>query len=91
VVADPSYVLAAEIWALRSEARAAAHPSYVQAIAERVQAHGILLIFDEVLTGFGRTGTMWKPWMKRGKMNAYDKVDSPFSRKRPLTSSRICC
>jgi adenosylmethionine-8-amino-7-oxononanoate aminotransferase len=36
-----------------------ARPAYVRAVAERIQARGILLIFDEVLTGFGRTGTMW--------------------------------
>jgi len=36
-----------------------ARPDFVRTVAERIQARGILLIFDEVLTGFGRTGTMW--------------------------------
>ena len=33
--------------------------SFVKAVAERARAHGILLIFDEILTGFGRTGTLF--------------------------------
>ncbi|MBL6715365.1 MAG: aspartate aminotransferase family protein [Pseudomonadales bacterium] len=31
-------------------------PGYWPAIAERCRQHGMLLIFDEVMTGFGRTG-----------------------------------
>ena len=31
-------------------------PAFLRAVAERVQAAGALLIFDEVMTGFGRTG-----------------------------------
>tara|TARA_Y100000588_G_scaffold282656_1_gene299870 strand:+ start:4229 stop:5599 length:1371 start_codon:yes stop_codon:yes gene_type:complete len=33
--------------------------AYVEALAEWCQAHGALLIFDEVQAGFGRCGTMW--------------------------------
>ncbi len=32
---------------------------YVQALSELCRRHGILLILDEVATGFGRTGTMF--------------------------------
>lgn len=32
-------------------------PSFVKAVVERVRQSGILVIFDEVMTGFGRTGT----------------------------------
>jgi len=31
-------------------------PEFVRAVADRLQAAGILLILDEVMTGFGRTG-----------------------------------
>ncbi len=36
-----------------------ARPEFVRTVVERIQARGILVIFDEVFTGFGRTGTMW--------------------------------
>ena len=31
-------------------------PEFLRALAERVRAHDVLVIFDEVMTGFGRTG-----------------------------------
>ena len=34
-------------------------PTFVRAVAERVKAAGALLIADEVMTGFGRTGTLF--------------------------------
>ena len=36
-----------------------ARPSFIRAVVERVRAHGIIVIFDEILTGFGRTGTFF--------------------------------
>ncbi len=34
-------------------------PQFVQAVSERLKSAGVLLIFDEVMTGFGRTGEMF--------------------------------
>jgi len=34
-------------------------PEFLRQVVERVQAAGLLVIFDEVATGFGRTGTMF--------------------------------
>ncbi len=34
-------------------------PSFLRAVAERVEASGALLIADEVMTGFGRTGALF--------------------------------
>lgn len=34
-------------------------PSFINALMEQAQAHGVLIIFDEVMTGFGRTGTLF--------------------------------
>jgi adenosylmethionine-8-amino-7-oxononanoate aminotransferase len=32
-------------------------PEFLRQIVDRVRSHGILVIFDEIMTGFGRTGT----------------------------------
>lgn len=34
-------------------------PSFLNRVIENVRAHNILVIFDEVMTGFGRTGTLF--------------------------------
>jgi adenosylmethionine-8-amino-7-oxononanoate aminotransferase len=34
-------------------------PEFLRAVCERVTAHGIPVILDEVMTGFGRTGTLF--------------------------------
>ncbi|HVR29757.1 MAG TPA: aspartate aminotransferase family protein [Thermoanaerobaculia bacterium] len=32
---------------------------WLSAVAERCRAHGVLVVADEILTGFGRTGALW--------------------------------
>jgi adenosylmethionine-8-amino-7-oxononanoate aminotransferase len=34
-------------------------PEFVRSVVERVRARGVLVIFDEVMTGFGRTGRLF--------------------------------
>lgn len=34
-------------------------PSFLRGVVERLKAHGILVIFDEVMTGFGRLGPLF--------------------------------
>lgn len=34
-------------------------PVFLQAVVERLHRHGILVVFDEVMTGFGRTGDLF--------------------------------
>ncbi|BCL16952.1 adenosylmethionine--8-amino-7-oxononanoate transaminase [Micromonospora sagamiensis] len=35
------------------------HPHYLRVLREVTRAHGVLLVVDEIATGFGRTGTMF--------------------------------
>lgn len=37
----------------------AAHKEWLQSIREKCTANGVLLIIDEIQSGFGRTGTLW--------------------------------
>jgi adenosylmethionine-8-amino-7-oxononanoate aminotransferase len=34
-------------------------PAYLRGLVELARAHGVLVVFDEIATGFGRTGELW--------------------------------
>jgi 4-aminobutyrate aminotransferase/(S)-3-amino-2-methylpropionate transaminase len=57
---DPSAVAAVIIEPVQGEGGYIPTPvRYLQHLAKRCQQHGIVLIIDEVQTGFGRTGTLF--------------------------------
>jgi 4-aminobutyrate aminotransferase len=57
---DPSQVAAIILEPIQGEGGYIVPPSeYIQKVRELCNQHGILLIFDEVQTGFGRTGKMF--------------------------------
>lgn len=59
-ICPPQTTCAVIIEAVQSDGGDVVAPeSYLHALAELCQRHGILLLFDEVKTGFGRTGKMF--------------------------------
>lgn len=57
--ADPGTVAALLVEPVMGVAGAVVHPrNYLRGLRKLCDAHGILLVLDEVITGFGRTG-MW--------------------------------
>jgi adenosylmethionine-8-amino-7-oxononanoate aminotransferase len=34
-------------------------PAYLRGLVDLARAHGVLVVFDEIATGFGRTGELW--------------------------------
>jgi taurine--2-oxoglutarate transaminase len=56
---DPSQIAAVIVEPLLSGGVLEMPPAYLARLRELTTQHGIILVFDEVITGFGRTGTMF--------------------------------
>jgi beta-alanine--pyruvate transaminase len=56
---------------------------YLQRLRETCDKHGILLIFDEVITGFGRTGTPFA-----AQTSASRRTSSPAPRRSTTAPCR---
>ena len=60
-------------------------PEFLQAVVERLRHHGILVIFDEVMTGFGRTGQVFSCQTAHGSR----RILSASPKESPADSCRL--
>ena len=60
---------------------------YLQRLRQICDKHGILLIFDEVITGFGRTGEEWWGFQRHGIVPDIVTMGKPMGNGIPISAA----